>query len=274
MKLGELRKLYSQIPKEAKNIKWRKITDAELTRSMCEPQVIANCYDEATRYALLNSKKGRKMLADRIWIERGNSTTPAYKFRLNIDGKDEVYRSTYHDYSGAFSKITEAYYMATNNFRARLSLGINIAIDKMICKNPKMKPFLSKLNITKYPCEYNKPSNAFKWFTGKTPQVIGEDTFTFNLKPFQDDVSKLLDNLSKKQPEEYSFVAMTGPFPARIKNPITQQKQKIASWHCCSVTDVSKEKDVTIRNPRTKELIKVPFKEFIEKFKGIIGLEH
>ena len=208
MDINRLRKIYPQISKDAKNIKWRRLTNAELDRAMQQPQIVANCYDEATRYSLLSSTKGREMLKNRFWVERSDTTRPAYKFRLNIDGKDEVYRSTYKDYWGSYIGLTQEYWNQDWASYARLSLGANIAIDKMISKHPKMKPLISRLFFLSHGCEYNKPSNAFRWFTGKEPIAIGETGLNLSLKPHKKEVAKLLDRLKLKEPDEYSFVAM------------------------------------------------------------------
>ena len=275
MNINQLRKIYPQINKDSKNIKWRRLTNAELDKTMQQLQVVSNCYDEATRYALLSTTKGREMLKNRFWIEKGEESRPAYKFKLNINGKDEIYRSTYNDYWGAYSGLTDKYYKHDWNSYARLSLGINIAVDKMISKHPKMKPLISKLLFLNHGCEYNQPSNAFRWFTGKEPVAIGETELNLSLKPYKKEVSELFDRLKQKEPNEYSFVAMTGPFPASIKKEgDSLSKHKISSWHCCSILHISKNKEVTLHNPRTAEIIHVPFDEFIKKFKGVIGLEH
>jgi len=260
MKIGFLRKIYPYLSKDTKNIKWRNLTEQELNRAMEEKQVISNCYDEATRYALLASKKGRKFLKSRIKIQKGENIDPAYKIKLNINGKDEIYRATKNDYKYFFSDIYDNYakadvivkpYTAKNS---RLSLAVNIAVSKMITKHPSMKPLVSKIFVSPFSrnanCEFNKPSNAFKWFTGKNPIEYGESGINMSLRGYRDETLKLLKSLGKSKPKNYSFVALTG----------FQRKKKINSWHTVPITNVNfKEKTVTVLDKRTHNYTTVSF---------------
>ena len=92
------------------------------------------------------------MLKERLWIEKGDTVQPAYKIKLNVNGAEEIYRSTYKDYWGPYIRLTEEYWSHDWFSYARLSLGTNIAIDKMISKHHKMKPFLSKLFFLNHAC--------------------------------------------------------------------------------------------------------------------------
>ncbi len=276
MKLRYIRRFYSHIDETSKNIKWRHLTDTELDKSMHQPQIVANCYDEATRYALLNSVQGRAMLKRRIWIENTKSSTcPAYKILFNINGKEKAYRATFKDYWGSFNALTERYWINDHNNYARLSLGVNVAMAKMIKEFPFMKPFISKLYVLEDTSEFNKPSNAFKLFTGKSPLIIGESNFNINLLPYKEKVLELLTRLSQKNKKDYSFVAMTGAFPIRPKKlDNAKVSEKISSWHCLAIVRVCKNKQIYLKNPREKGLAKMSFDDFIKRFKGIIGLEY
>ena len=77
MKISTLRKVYPYLYRENRNVKWRKLTDSEFETSKNQLQKIANCFDEATRYALLNSTKGKEYLRNRIRIQKGNYHFPA-----------------------------------------------------------------------------------------------------------------------------------------------------------------------------------------------------
>lgn len=276
MKKNLLRNIYPKLPQNIKSVKWRRLTDEELTKSMKQPQIIANCYDEATRYALLASKKGREMFRNRIWIEK-DTYLPAYKIKMNINGKDELYRTTNNDYWGRYSHITEHYWNDNPySYKNRLSLGINIAVNKMIEKHPFMKPIISRFYLLglggNYGCELNKPSNAFKWFTGKNPEQIGESGININLVNNKNKVLETLGRLKRKTAKDYSYVAITGPFGIKVRN-INSDKTKIDAWHCLPIIQVSKN-NVYMKNLRTNEVLKVSYDEFLKKFKGLVGLDH
>ena len=282
MKISTLRKIYPYLSKNIKNKKWRSLTDAELERSMKEKQVIANCYDEATRYALLATEKGRDLLKKRLKIEKGAKLDPEYKVKLNINGKEEVYRATRNDYYGKCSSIYNDYSETPGGLKSfteedsRLSLGVSTAIQKMITKHPSMKPFASRLYLKfmakNRNCEFNKPSNAFKWFTGKNPEQIGESGININLVNNKNKVLETLGRLKRKTAKDYSYVAITGPFGIKVRN-INSDKTKIDAWHCLPIIQVSKN-NVYMKNLRTNEVLKVSYDEFLKKFKGLVGLDH
>lgn len=274
MKLSLLRKIYPCINHANKNIKWRSLTNEELDRAMKDPQMIANCYDEATRYALLASEKGRDFIRKRIKIEKDGCLDPAYKTKLNINGKEEVYRATKLDYYSSSRDLYCDYSLDEHGLRSfnyensRVGLGVSIAIKKMVAKHPFMKPFLSRMYmfpiIKNRNCEYNKPSNAFKWFTGKTPISYGEDMTSFSLKKHKDNVLDLLNDLGKSDTKDYSFVAVTG----------SKEIKDISSWHTLPIVNVNlKNRQVTVLNKRTHEKIDVGFDDFVNKFKAIVGIK-
>ncbi len=274
MKISILRKIYPYLPKNQKNIKWRNLTDAELDRSMSDKQMIANCYDEATRYALLASEKGRTTLKKRFKIEKNAQFDPAYKLKLNVNGKEEIYKATKQDYFGREFSTYKEYSpnpigLSSFNYEdSRLSLGVNIAINKLISKHPSLKPIISRLYmfpiIRNKNCEYNKPSNAFKWFTGKTPISYGEDIKSLTLKKYETDVLNLLKELGNKNPKEYSFVAVTGSLKV----------SKLDKWHTMPIIGINPtNKTIQLLEKRTNTKYDITFKEFIEKFKAICGIK-
>lgn len=264
MNFAVLRKKYSNVPWSAKNIKWRKLTDAEFNTAMQQRQVVANCYDEATRYSLLASKKGREYLRSRIRIQKGSSLCPAYKIKLNINGKDESFRATKADYFGTF---VNAMY---NYFTPRLSLGVNIAVSKMISKYPSMKAWYLKLYslscMRNRNYEFNKPSNAFKWFTGKKPLAIGESGCSLTLKKHRKEVIGLLNELGESSPDNYSFVLL---------NSFKKLGKNSRKWHTMPIVDVdSKKQTVSFMDKRTNEIFKVTFEDVINNCKAIVGVKH
>lgn len=275
MKLSTLRKIYPYLSRQVKDKKWRPLTDAELDRSMKDKQIIANCYDEAVRYSLLASEKGRAMLKKRVMIERDAILDPSYKVILNVNGKDEIYRATRRDYYGGHSSLYDNFskdgrgLSCFNYDDSRLSLGVSIAIRKMIRRHPSMKPFLSRLHYlgiaVNRACEYNKPSNALRWFTGKEPTAIGESGINLNLKGHKEEVKTILKSLGEKTPKDYSFVALTGPL----------KYKGISGWHCLSVVGVNnKTEKISLINRRTNFVTKVSFDDFINRFKALVGIEH
>ena len=272
MRISLLRKIYPSLDNGMKNIKWRKLTDKELDLSMNQYQVIANCYDEAVRFSLLNTKQGREMIKSRIKIERDAVIDPSYKTKLNIKGKEEVYRATKADYygKGICADIYNNYRYADGYIRPpRLSIGVSCAIQKMINKHPSMKPFSSKIYmlglIKNRACEFNKPSNAFRWFTGKEPIAIGEKGINISLKKHKDEVKTLLQELSETSCDDYSFVAVSG----------YKKYKDIHRWHCLPIIGINKEtQELKLLDKHDFSETDVPFDEFIKNFKAIVGVKH
>ncbi len=274
MKISLLRKIYPYLNHNMKNIKWRSLTDEEIFRAKNDIQVIANCFDEATRYSLWNSEKGRDILKKRIKIQKDAQMDPAYKITLNIDGKNKTYKALLKDYMGADFDLYKEY--SDNSFglssfnysNSKLSLGMNIAIRKMVKQHPLMKPLLARLYmfpiIKNRACEYNKASNAFKWFTGQNPISIGESDLSLNLKKHKDEVISLLTDLGNHNSKEYSFVGMTS----------NKKVKGIDKWHCLSIIGVNnKAKTVKIINKRTNYKTNISFDDFVNKFKAIVGIK-
>ena len=222
------------------------------------------------------SEKGRDLIKKRLWCsESSSSDIPAYKVVLTLDGQNTAFVSRPDDYYSDFLDLTTRYQKATKDNTPRLSnlsLGINIAIDKMIAKYPKMKPLLSRVFCFAQRCEYNRPSNAFLWFTGREPVSIGESDMTLSLKAHKKEVDKVLDSLSKKEPKDYSFIAMTGPFPLIKKK--SKAPHELVSWHCYSIVGVNDAKEVSLRNPRTRNITTLSYDDFLKKFKGLVGIEY
>src|SRR5574344_2492976 len=273
MKISALRKIYPMLKETSKNIKWRSLTDKELDEAMKSKQIVANCYDEATRYVLLGSEKGRDLLRKRIKIQKGTDVDQAYKFKLNVNGKDEIYRATQKDYLGKYYDVYKDYFGKNEEdlFKShpiRLSLGVNVGVGKMISKHPEQKSFFSRLYL--YPLfrnrsfEFNKPSNAFKWFTGKTPVAIGESDLKNNLKNHRAEVYETLNELGKSTNKDYSFVAISG-----FNKPTGGAK-----WHCYPIVGVdNKKQTITVLNKRTNMGITLGFDKAIETFKAIVGID-
>ncbi len=274
MKLAIVKKIYPYLNSNLKNIKWRSLTDEELNRAMTDKQMIANCYDEATRYALLASEKGRDLLKKRLKIECGASIDPAYKIKLNVNGKEKNYRVTKLDYYGQHFSLYKNYSDSPSGMssfdysNSPLSLGVNIAVRKMVRGFPSMKPLLSRLYmfpiIVNRGCEYNKPSNAFKWFTGKTPISYGEEVTSLSLKKHKDKVLDLLNDLGSKDSKDYSFVAVTG----------SKKVKDISNWHTLPIISVDSQKQIVeVMNKRTNIKTNIPFDDFVNKFKAIVGIK-
>lgn len=269
-----LRKIYPYLNHNMKNIKWRSLTDEEISRAMSDKQIIANCFDEAARYSLFNSKKGREILKKRIKIQRDAKMEPAYKITLNVNGKNKTYKALLIDYMGKHFDLYKEY--SDNPFglssfdysNSKLSLGMNIAIRKMVKQHPLMKPLFARLYmfplIKNRACEYNKASNAFKWFTGEKPTVIGESDLKLNLKGHKDEVLSLLKELGNKDSKDYSFVAVTG----------NKKVKGIDKWHCLPILGVNnKTERVKVLNKRTNYKTNISFDDFVNQFKSIVGIK-
>lgn len=237
------------LPKTVRGLKWRPPTVSELDSICREKQVLSNCYDIATREALLSSTEGRKGFAKRIKIAETSNGAKICKVIFNINGKNKAY---------------------TGRLMGENTLGwqISHAVNKMISHNWSQKPLISKFARLGFslPCEFNKPSNAFKWFTGINPITIGENGLKTNLKGYKQRVFELLKELSKKRPDEYSFVALSG-----------LHRRKHTGWkilHCLTIKGVDfQNKTVSVMNKRSNKIHEVSFNDFIKDFKAIVGLK-
>ena len=247
MKIQSLRKVYPYINNKIKTKHWRKVTDADLDSLMQEKQVISNCYDVAVRYALLLTEKGREAIKKVLRIatdENGNLTS---KITFHIKEKKKTYRSV------------------TSDSRT-LGESIGSAVGKMIRFNPSEKPLISRLGRFGFARfqEFNKPSNAFHWYTGKTAIAIGEDTLRPNLKKERNSVIELLNNIADSK-EKKPFVVISNHKQSKLNG----QRR----WHCLPILHVDKEKkQLQIINKRTDEIINLSFDELINNFKAIVGL--
>lgn len=246
MKASTVRKIYPYLCDSIKNRKWRSLTEKELDALMAEKQVISNCYDVATRYALLNTKQGRDCLLKRIKLEDGVEN-PHCKVIFNINGKNKSYVS------------------CSNT--GTLGDKIASAVEKMIHRNPGQKPFVSRFGKFGFhrACEFNYPSNAFQWYTGKKPISIGENELNFNLKPFKDRVLKLLNFADDDKLKDHAIVVISSHKPEKVNGH--------RRWHCLPVIGIDhKNKTLKIINKRTDEVISLSFDELINKFKSIVGI--
>ena len=271
MNIKSLRKIYPTIKDCHKNISWRRITDAELEKSLSEKQKICDCYSMAVRYALIKSQKGKEILKKRIWVEKGNSDMPAYKIMLTVDGKNEVYRVERSDFLGKFFKLFSAYNeipRGSGNFAQseceNLNLAIDIATSKMISKHPKEKPWYLRLYAwpNNKKCEYNRPSKAFEWLTGIKPESVGEDSIKNNLYKGKDlkEVNNILKKIELNNQEDYSYIIMSGYTDLDLEN-----------WHCLPIISVENER-VKLKNRRSNNFMEVSYKDLIEKLKSIVGI--
>ena len=270
MKISTLRKIYPYIREDAKNIKWRNLTDTEIEAAMAEPQKICNCFNSASRYALFSSRKGREILKNRIKIQKGVKSDPAYKFKFTINDKDEIYRVDREDYFKRFFKIFRRYsesehYVGeflpspSNNF----NMAVDMAVSKMIKKHPTQKGLFLRIFrrfwASNMRCEYNRPSRAFEWLTGKSAEKIGEDGLFKTLKDYPKQTEDLLNSLGN----DYSYILLSGN--KKIKD--------VKKWHCLPIIRViPEERTVELLNKRDGSIILYNFDDLIKDFKAIVGI--
>lgn len=136
----------------------------------------------------------------------------------------------------------------------------------MIQKNPRQKPLISRLGKLGFSkaYEFNLPSNAFRWYTGKEPVSIGEKSLSLDLSGNKEAVFDLLNTAGQDKSKEYSLVALSSWLP----NKNNGNKK----FHCLPITDINlKNRTMKIINKRTDEVIKVGFEEFTQQFKAIVG---
>ncbi len=249
MKVSILSNIYPCINPKIKCKKWRTLTDSELIALKEEKQVISNCYDVAVRYALLATEKGKEILKNIFRISKNSGDARTFKIIFNIDGNKKAYRSV------------------TSETRSLGEL-VGSAVGKMIRCNPSQKPFISRFGrfgFHRYQ-EFNKPSYAFRWYTGKEAISIGENDLLPNLKKYKDAVIDLLNKISEKK-EKSSFVVISNHKQSKLNG----QKR----WHCLPIISVDKlRQQLQIINKRTDEIITLSFDEFINNFKSIVGIFH
>lgn len=249
MKVSILSNAYSCLNPKIKGKAWRSLTDAELLALKNEKQVISNCYDVAVRYALLAIEKGKEIFRNVIKISKNPEKSRTCKITFNINGKKKSYRSI------------------TSETRTVGEL-IGSSVGKMIRCNPSEKPFISRFGrfgFHRYQ-EFNKPSNAFYWYTGKKPISIGEDGLYPSLQKYKDKVVELLNKIADKKGDS-SFVVIS----SYKQSPLNGQRR----WHCLPIVNVDKaKKQLQIINKRTDEVITLNFEEFIDNFKAIVGIFH
>lgn len=247
MNIVFLRKMYPYLNANIKNRKWRTLTNKELDALMQEKQVISNCYDVAVRYALMQTKKGRELIKKVIKISKNDDGKRTCKITFHIKDKIKTYRS-----------ITSK----------KRSLGelIGSAVGKMIRCNQSQKPLISRLGrfgFHRYQ-EFNKPSNAFFWYTGEKAVSIGENCLFPDLKKYKDRVINLLNKISDSK-DKSSFVVISSIKPNELNG-----KRR---WHCLPIVDIDKhKKQLKIIDKRTNNIIKLSFDDLINNFKAIVGI--
>lgn len=266
-----LRKIYPFMDNGRKNIKWRRITDAELDSMVNHKQKLANCYLDSTRKVLSATEIGRKFLKKRIFVQSGNLDDPAYKFIFNVNGKEEAFRVERNDYYSKYYKIYDIYIeefltgKLADIFSGMPNTAMDIAVCKMVSKFPKEKEWFLRLYrqpiYENMKCENNRPTKAFEWLTGMKPKiVIAEDGYNDKLSNHKAETLEVLEKLSKLSPQKYSFVAMTG----------NQNVADIHKWHCMPVIFV--KDGVELKDKRTNQEYKFTFDKFIERFKSLVGI--
>ena len=115
-------------------------------------------------------------------------------------------------------------------------------------------------------CEYNFPSNAFKWFTGKSPDSILGEKGLFSLlgSLYNQGANVILSQLSKKNSKDYSYIVLSG---------IGSIRNKIASWHCFPILDVNDaNKNVKLLDKRKLNTRDFSYDKLCKNFKAIIGI--
>ncbi len=270
MKISTLRKIYPYISESKKNLKWRPVTDAELKCATQDYQVLATCYEESVRHVLSLNDIGRSILKSRIKLSKDSLKEPSYKIKFNVNGKEEFYKADKSDYYGRYWDTYNEFYggalalLADDVKRATLSAGIDISISKMIKKHPFLKPLISRLYmfplIKNRRCEHNIPSNAFRWYTGKEPIVIGESEFALDMSKHKDKITEILDGYDAQKD---CFVLLTG----------FHKVQDLDKWHCLPLISVDKDaKTVELLNKRFNTISVHSYQEIISKFKGLVGI--
>lgn len=247
MRISILKKIYPYLNNNIKNKKWRTLTESELSNLMQEKQIISNCYDVATRHALLSTEKGKELIKKAIKIAKDSQGNTTCKIIFNIGNNKKAYRS-----------------ISSRN----KSLGqlIGSAIGKMIRKNPSQKPLISRLGNFGFQRfqEFNKPSNAFYWYTGIKPIAIGENNLNINLKKDKKKVIEILDKIFDNK-QNSCFVVISNFYRSKLNGN--------KHWHCLPITKVDKIKQqLEIINKRTNKIIQLSYEELINNFKSIVGI--
>ena len=271
MEVSQVRKIYNRLPRGMKNIHWRRLTNQELDAVMNTKQTVSNCYCNSAVYSLLASEKGRDIIKQRVYIQKDAKGLPAYKFILSPKDKKEVFSVYCTDYHQNEYIKSRYEFDKVDNYDSDkgFDLAMNIAVNKMLKKYPDEKPsvikFISKL-IFASDCEYNLPSNAFRWFIGKIPDVIvGENGPFSRLNSKYKQIAKtVLSGLSEKQNENYSYIVLSGT--GSLKN-------KVSPWHCFPILSVN-ENEETLKILDKRQLVTKDFSfdQLLKNFKAIVGI--
>lgn len=222
-------------------------------------QYFQDCYLVSSVGALTRSVNGRKILTENIAHTDNGFRV---KFR-NINGKNQ-------DFFVSQKESDDLVYMdkylnpipINKNFPHNpIIKAIEVAMNKLISKDPSKKPWICRFPNCNEEFEFNKPSNFLEIFTGKSPLVLNEGGIRLTLKSKEKESLDIFEGISKT-PENNSFVVGT-TFGFR---------KGMSDNHCYSVLKVNPDdKSIDLFDHRCQECISLTFKEAMKRLKFIVG---
>lgn len=238
------------------------IKEKEIIKLRNSPQIFADCYLVTTLNALSLTNKGKNVLRRNI-TKANTQEGAAYKIHFpDVYSKKEDVFVTEKEIKNL--QLTDEYCNVVQHDKEENPTlkAVEIAMNKMVQKYPKLKSFLTRFWVTSVEdFEYNSPSKFMKIFTGKDPISLNERTLLMSLKFHKKEAAGLLKKMEKSK-GKYSFVCGSGE---KAAPPFEQ-------WHCYVIQNVNLKKDcITLYNTRVNRTMDLTFDEFIKNIKYITG---
>lgn len=235
------------------------LTHNEIMDLRYAKQYFQDCYLVSSIGALANSKKGSKILENNI-----SHTNDGFRVKFNnINNKSEDFFISQKELDNLtpIDKYGNPIEINKHFPHNPILKAIEIAMNKIIEKNPSKKPWISRIPNCNEKFEFNKPSNFLEMFTGEKPIKLNEDNFKLNLKSKEEDAIELFDQISDNP--NNSFVVGTS---------INLGLKKINDFHCFDVKNVNKENEtIDIFDHRFQQIIRLTYDEAIKQLKYIVG---
>lgn len=238
------------------------IHEKEIVKLRKTPQIFADCYLITTLNALSHTTKGKNVLRQNI-TKAATQEGTAYKIHFpDVYSKKEDVFVTEKEIKNLL--LTDEYCnIVEHNKEENPTLkAVEVAMNKMVRKYPKLKSFLSRIWVTSVEdFEFNSPSKFMKMFTGKEPISLNEKTLLMSLNFHKKEALELLKKMEKSK-GKHNFVCGSGE---KAKKPFVQ-------WHCYVIQNVNLKKDsIKIYDTRENQTLDLTFNQFIKNMKYITG---
>ena len=252
--------------------------DKDINSIRQSKQIFSDCYMLSSLEALSHSTQGRNILSSNIQKFQVGTPVGATTFKdefcknacscENALHSGDSFRIRFNNINGNqedffISQENSKYKEINKKQKNPIICAFETAMSELFEKHPDRKFWISKLIFPfKKSFEYNKVSNFMEMFTGKKPYVLAETSMNLNLKPYEQEVYKLLEKMGSLGSDNYSFVAGSG----MIKMDDGHR------WHCYTVMHVDNDKKkIVLMDKRTNEPSEYSFDEAIKKLKYFVG---